>query len=361
MMRETTVGGQRSGPNLPSASARREFSAVQLLPTAWLHSQPASQFSVYNPAITRFRGRLLMAYRVDSGRRETMQRRIGLCALDEELVLIPGSVIPFSDTISGGDPCHYDPRFLVYGDRLFVHYNNNFQTRPNQISLVELNPDTLEAKTSARPLHLDGPRQEIEKNWMLFEHEGELLAVYQIAPHTILRVNLEGNGPIVCQTVHQTGWDVSAYANRFGLPLGGAPPVRQGNLYVSFFHSRQPISRLHWLLRYWPVPSNARLPRYVAAIERRLRRPFARVRYYGGIYAFAAAPPFRPRWLAAEPVLRPEAESPYQHRRRANPFADGIVYPCGAVLWADDSWLVSYGVNDERCWLGHIRWPTETE
>jgi len=336
----------------PAALAERiEFHASELVPPQWLRAQPAGRFAIYNPAIVCFRGRLRMAYRVDSGRRATMQRRIGLCALDDHLNVVLGSVVPLSDTIRGGDPRHYDPRFLVYRDRLFVHYNNNFLTRPNQIHLVELDPDTLEAKSPAQPLHLDGPRQEIEKNWMLFDHEGDLLAVYQIAPHTILRVDLAGTGPIVCTPIHTTAWDVSAYADRFGLPGGGAPPVRWGDVYVSFFHSRRSISRLRWVLRYWPIPSGAKLPRYVAAIERRLRRPFVRVRYVAGAYAFEAAPPFRPIWLTPEPVLRPEDEPPYRHRRRANPSADGIVYPCGAVPWPDGSWLVSYGVNDECCCL----------
>ena len=328
-------------------STRHAYHTAELVPAGWL----PSHFSVYNPAIVRFRGRLLMAYRVDSGRRETMQRRIGLCALDEELLVIPGSVVPLSDTIRGGDPRHYDPRFLVYRDRIFIHYNNNFMTRPNQVFLVELDPDTLQARSPARPLHLDGPRQEIEKNWMIFEHEGELLAVYQIAPHTILRLDLAGAGPIACETLYRSTWDVSSYADRFGMPCGGAPPVRQGDEYVSFFHSRYPISRLRWVLRYWPIAPGTALPRYLAAIERRLKRPFVQGRYVAGAYAFAAAPPFRPRWITPEPMLRPEDEPPRQHRRRANLYADGIVYPCGAVPWMDDSWLVSYGVHDERCVL----------
>jgi hypothetical protein len=249
-----------------------------LLPHSWLVGQQAQDFLIYNPAIVRFRNRLLMAYRVDSGRRETMQRRIGLCVLDDQLNVVPGSVVPFSDTIRGGDPRHYDPRFLVYRDRLFVHYNNNFLTHPNQIHLVELDPDTLEAKGPARLLLLDGPRQEIEKNWLLFEHDGDLLAVYQIAPHTILRVDLAGQGAVACRPIHTTAWDVSAYAGRFGAPCGGAPPVRQGDAYVAFFHSRYPISPLRWVLRFWPVGPETRLPRHVAAVERRLRRPFVQVR-----------------------------------------------------------------------------------
>lgn len=108
--------------------------------------------------------------------------------------------------------------------------------------------------------------------------------------------------------------------HRYGEPRGGAPPVRQGAAYVSFFHSYRPVGRLRWVLRYWPVTLGAKLPRILAAIERRLRWPFAQVRYSAGAYAFEAAPPFRPLWLTPEPVLRPEDERPRQRRARTNPF-----------------------------------------
>ena len=132
--------------------------SAALIPACWLQHEAVASFRIYNPAIVRCGGRLLMAYRIDSGQGETFQRRIGLCVLDERLQIVTGSVIPFSDTVKGSHPRHYDPRFLVYRDRLFIHYNNNFQTRPNQLFMVELDPDTLAAQSPARPLHLAGPR-----------------------------------------------------------------------------------------------------------------------------------------------------------------------------------------------------------
>jgi hypothetical protein len=337
-----------------------------LIPAQWLSARQGGDVRIYNPALTRHRGQLLVAYRVDSW--EDAQCRIAVCVLDDHLQIAHDRVSPFSDTVQDGGAGHYDPRFLVYRDRLFIHYNNNFRTRPNRIFLVEVDPDTLAARSPARPLQLEGPRQEIEKNWMFFEHDGDLFAVYRVAPHTILRVDMAGRGPIACSPVHATAWDVSAYAERFGLPCGGTPPVRRGDEYVSFFHSRRPISRLRWVLRYWPMVPDAQGPREGAAartsvrrvlgkIERRLRQPLAQVRYYAGAYAFAAAPPFRPLGLTPEPVLRPEEERPRQKRVRANPYASGVVYPCGAVPWDDGSWLVSYGVQDERCCLRFVRLP----
>lgn len=328
------------------------YQPVDLIPPVWLKGDTIDNFVAYNPAIVRFRGRLLMAYRVDSGRGATFQRRIGLCELDEHFQVVADSVRPFSDTIRDGGERHYDPRFLVYQDRLFLHYNNNVQTRPNHIFLVEVDPDTLAARAPARLLTLAGPRRAIEKNWLFFQHAEELLAVYQITPHTILHVNLRGAGPIACHTIYTTPWDVTPYTSRYGPLGGGTPPVRQGDEYLSFFHSQQPISPLAWVMRYWPVGLRHRLPHYLAAMERRLRQPFARKRYLAGVYTFAATPPFAPRWLRPTPILHPTVEQPYaRYRHRINPEADGIVYPCGAVPWDEQRWLVAYGLHDERCCL----------
>lgn len=322
-----------------------------LIPSVWLADESVAQIHVYNPALTFFRGRRLMAYRLDSGRRTTLRRRIGLCELDESWQVVAGSALPLSDFIREGGDLHYDPRFLVYQKRLFVHYNNNYRTRPNQIFLVEIDPDTLEARSSARPIVLDGPRQEIEKNWMFFEHEGDLFAVYQISPHTILRVELDAPGPVHCRRMFETAWDVSPYAARYGLPCGGAPPVRRGDEYVSFFHSHRQVSPLRWLRPLFSGRLVNSLPRYPAAAVRRIRWLCIQRRYYGGVYAFAATPPFAPCWLSSEPVLRPEVELPRQRPRWIDPTSEKAVYPAGAVLLGDDSWLVSYGVHEERCAL----------
>lgn len=330
------------------------FDPQELIPAQWLHESAVNAFHLYNPALIRYQGRLLMAYRLDSARGGPQHRRIALCALDAQWGVIPGSVVPFSDTITLGGDRHYDPRFLVYNNRLFIHYNNNTQTRPNQIFLVEVDGDNLCAKGPARPLVLDGPRQEIEKNWMFFDHDGELLAVYSIAPHVILRVTLAGNGPVPCTPLFSTAWDVRAYAQSYGLPCGGAPPVRCGDLYLSVFHSHRLVGAFRHLLPLLPERWTRTLPRYPAALYRRLRLRCYQRRYYGGLYAFAATPPFAPSWLAPVPILRPEVELPRQRPRWIDLSSERAVYPAGALLRSDQHLIVTYGVHEERCCLRGI-------
>ncbi|MBI1293535.1 hypothetical protein GC175_01085, partial [bacterium] len=97
------------------------YDPVTLLPVQWREKTVVERIRIYNPAITRFRNRLLMAYRIDLGWGKEFQRRIGICELNKDLSVIPDSVNDLSASIEGGDPRHYDPRFLIYQDRLFVH------------------------------------------------------------------------------------------------------------------------------------------------------------------------------------------------------------------------------------------------
>jgi hypothetical protein len=302
---------------------------------------------VYNPAIARFRNQLLMAYRVDFGYEKPFRVASAICLLDENLRVIPESVTPLSDTIDGGAANHYDARFLVHQERLFVHYNNDWNTIPNQIHLVELDPDTLEARSPARVLELEGARQLCEKNWLLFDHDGELFAVYQIDPHIVLRVDLAGKGPVRCLPIYRSAWDTTAYTRRYGTLRGGTPPVRIGTKYVSFFHSRMTaLSAV--TLGPSPIVRKANQQQWLAAAGRWFREYFAPVRYYGGLYAFAAEPPFAPTDVIPQPLLRPEHEGRRRQPTASHMTPRRVVYPCGLVRLDNGQWLVSYGVHDER-------------
>jgi len=325
--------------------------SLALIPASWLRNRDPSEFHVYNPAIIHFRGRHLMAYRVDCGRQlDIALHRVAMCVLDDQFHIVPESVSPLSDTIRCAGGVHTDPRLLVHRDRLFVHFNNERHTRPNHIFMAEVDPDTLESPVPARPLTLEGRRQEIEKNWMLFDHDGELFAVYWISPHIVLQVEMAGSGPIVCRPSYNTEWNVSPYSASHGEPRGGAPPVRRHDEYVSFFHSCWQVTPAPWLLSVWPYEQIGQMSRLAGKLVRRVHYLIDRRRYYGGAYAFEAKPPFRPRWISSDPVLRPELE-PSRRRPSVNPLAEAVAYPCGAISLSDDAWLVSYGVHDERCCL----------
>ena len=73
---------------LAHSAAAITLATTDLMPPHWLHGAWGHDFAIYNPAIVRYRDRLLMAYRVDLGRGPTMQRKIGLCELNPALQII---------------------------------------------------------------------------------------------------------------------------------------------------------------------------------------------------------------------------------------------------------------------------------
>jgi hypothetical protein len=333
------------------------LSAAQLVPRSWRSGSSPVFTRAYNPSIVAWRGQVLMAYRVDSGRNASFLRRIAICRLDDSLALIPGSVIPFSDSLEGCGRWQYDPRFLVFKERLFIHFNNNYLTRPNRIFLAEVDPETLLPMAPAREVTLDAPRRDIEKNWMFFGNRDELFAVYSIQPHAVLRVDISGTGPIVCRPAFRNSWDDRDYARRFGEMRGGTPPILVGETYVSFFHSSRQENRLGELLQSMPLPPGLARIRILAALDRRIRWFLSKSIYFGGIYTFEAQPPFLPVASSSEPFLRPENEAPRRYRWRPNHRAAGVVFPCGLVPWENGQYLLSYGLHDESCRLRVLALP----
>ncbi len=367
-----------------AADVRRIFTNVELTPAAWAQEQPAADYFITNPAIQRFDGGWVMAYKVVTAhyRRE----RFAICRLDDGLNVVPGSVVPLSDTIPNITPQVGDPRLIVYDGRLWAVYCH-FRL-PSLLYLAEVDGDSLAARGAARPLLLDD-RQWQEKNWMIFDHAGDLWAVYTIAPHVILQLDLRDPAVIRCRRRYVTEWDVSAYARRWGEPRGGSSPVRVGDAYYVFFHSRHFVNRFHAALapawhalrarlgrpEHWQGPRLADgdvrpqqvttgwiyapkpLPLRVGGLLRRYEQCCARRCYVAGLYGFRAEPPFAPFFLSAAPVLRPERETVPQHQPRLSPLNERVVFPSGAAFLPNGRWLVSYGVHDERCLLQEVVFP----
>jgi hypothetical protein len=306
--------------------------SARLVPETWIDG-PAENCYVFNPAIVMIRGRFIMVYRVVTA---DGVRRVAIGELDAvSLQPKPETIVPLSDLIQGGGQWRADPRFCTFGERLFIHYNDGWRI-PNQIYLLELDPDHLVPRGPARPLVLEGPRSPVEKNWLLFEHDSELLAVYRVAPHTILHVELARGEEVSCRRLVETAWNSAPYAKRYGEPRGGTPPVEVNGIYYSFFHSTYSADFLRRLM--------GRLRRYM---------PRNSMRYAAGFYGFAVTPPFQPVLFTPAPVLTPERSLPRRRLPPLNPRVKDSVYPSGAV-WTGGKWIVAYGARDELCCIGTL-------
>lgn len=144
-----------------------------------------------------------------------------------------------------------------------------------------------------------------EKNWLWFEHEGQLMCVYMTQPHQVLSWTF---GPTVSAQYHTEGDEFGAW--KFGHVRGGTPPVRVGDEYWSFFHSS--IDGL--------APNGKR-------------------RYFMGAYSFEAKPPFRVTSITPKPLLVASENDPFHGTLPL------VVFPCGAIF-KEGVWTVSLGVND---------------
>ncbi|MGE0226393.1 MAG: hypothetical protein AB7F35_25940, partial [Acetobacteraceae bacterium] len=203
------------------------FTPEELVPPSWMAAADGAVMAVFNPAIQRLGDHLVMAYRIVT---PDHTRHIALCRLDADWNVLPGSVsvvsaaFDFADDEARPQGWAADPRLVELGGRLFMHVNSGSQPRPNRIFLVEIDPDTLRPAGRVREVVRTGRRRDIEKNWILFEHQGEVYAVYQFAPLVILRVDLSDPDRVVCTEAWRHAWDGQAYEETWGELRGGATP-----------------------------------------------------------------------------------------------------------------------------------------
>jgi predicted GH43/DUF377 family glycosyl hydrolase len=246
----------------------------------------------FNGSLIRFKGELYLAY------------RNSLCGSSIFVVHVGGHLQPLGENqrLDLRHPlCHAgceDPRLFVFRDRLHCSFNGVQMIGPRTIVnvLVARLRDDMTVEHVWEPKYEQ--RAAWEKSWGFFEHDGELLCVYQPAPrHLILRHDNEIVEP----------WAESSWQPQWtgGDMRGGAPPVRVGNEYWSFVHGTK-------------------------------YNPSGWFEYVVGLYTFEASWPFRPCRIA--PVLLNTDQPGTINANRA-------VYPCGAVK-DDDRWLISYGLSD---------------
>jgi hypothetical protein len=306
--------------DLQAAMSIGNFTALnpeQLIPEEWRGLQ--GEMYVFNPTLACYGGRRLLCYRVVG---EQLGRRIAMCQLDENFVPIPGSASPFSDMIEfavsaldeRNTSWHADPRLFVLSRGLVVTWNDGLAKPLNNQFLIEVDADTLRPIGRARRLTETRAQTNHEKNWMLFESEGDLFCLYSIEPHRVLKLAEWGEKEVIFTDCCDVPWDDSKYKHTYGELRGGAQPFRVGDVFYNFCHSSYRVkSKRH----------------YVAAL-----------------YTFEAKGPFRPVKLLEEPIPLPNPQGADTLRPKLNAAAAAVVYPCGAVL-DGDRWIITYGLNDD--------------
>ena len=185
---------------------------------------------------------------------------------------------------------------------------------------------TLEA---CQPVHLteDFPRQKMEKNWILFEHNGELLASYGLRPHMVLGVN-KGTGLCSRKYISQT----EDWKWPWGEPRGGSNWLSMGDHMLMCAHSM--LDR---------IGMEGRNPVFASQNEKS--------KYYFAFFVMAERkPPFKIVAVGKDPLG-------IDHQIRIKPtIRDALVtFPMSLYRYGDDLCL-AYGENDERTRVVKLAW-----
>ena len=289
----------------------------------------------FNPALVRWKDGWLLGCRVIKNKTQKgWQSYVALVALDKNFK--PKGSVQLLNTRSMAPTQPFnsaDPRLLWVGDRLYVVYSDTLDTEGRApfivrmwVGLVEEHRGTL---TLVAPERLSSCTNEtlhiIEKNWIPFSYEDQLLFAYYILPHRILRPFLDGSGRLekICST------QLAAPSWKWGELRGGTPGVKlQDNNgdYLAFFHSCLPAKSLH---------SEGKTT----------------LHYFMGAYRFSGEPPFPITHMSPTPIV---GKGFYQGKQY-DPYWRPVqaIFPSGLVIEGDYAWL-AYGRQDHEIWVAKI-------
>jgi predicted O-methyltransferase YrrM/predicted GH43/DUF377 family glycosyl hydrolase len=277
------------------ADVYRSFDSKNLFPEA-----PGTRF---NPSIVRWQGTNLIAFRNRSyasqiwiGRMSDDWRPIGLAHILQ---------LDHPRCRDGQD----DPRFFVFEGKLHVSFTGVERTaiRTRTHVLYCQLDDKLQVADLRFCDYAD--RNDLEKNWVFFQHGGSLFASYSLAPHRVLSIDGER-----CRTEYVTDTRATWHG---GEMRGGASPVLVDGVWHSFFHSSQVVA--------------------------------GEVEYWTGCALFRDSPPFRIEAVTDRPILRPD-------RRGSSASGKHVRFTCGSHYHdrIDEAWFLSSGIDDRFCEIARV-------
>lgn len=265
----------------------------------------------YNPSICRHRGRVLMAYRVESYR---CVSTVALCELDSEFRVARTSVVNLPP--EPGDVHWEDPHLCEAGGRLYLMalYIRLVVPPVCRPRVFEVDPDTF-GVVSEVPMSF-GRLGGIEKNWAPMELANEKLGfVYSQRPRMVVEIESMAGHESPGVPIAPQGATLS----------GRSCPVRVGIAYLEFVGG--------WI-----------------------RIPDQGGRYWFGAQMVRGVPPYDVLKYVPEPLCWGSEASPTIHNRRPRAGHPACVYPAGAILEKADV-IVSVGVNDSYCCLMRFNVP----
>lgn len=286
----------------------------------------------FNPAIIRWRGMLLMSFKIVPDRKRKYDFEMGIVLLNEcfEPISTP-QLLNLRDENAIAPNRAEDARLIVINDRLLMIYDDNTEEKLSKggyrVHVAELFydgvhfiVDNIECLSK-----YEGETRELrEKAWVPFDYDNNLLLAYSLQPHKIFYPRLDGSG--ICDTVSciqgSIQWDL-------GELRGGTPALLENDQYLSFFHSSRKMATAH-------SGGNEIL------------------HYFMGAYTFSKEPPFTITSMSQDPIIGKNFYNGIDYPPYYKPIR--CVFPCGYISDENFIWI-AYGRDDHECWIVKLDKP----
>lgn len=272
----------------------------------------------WNPGLFSYADRLWLCYRYHL--KDAKSRSATAIVPIDPVTLQPIGKSQWLDFPNPGKDNHYeDARLFLFRGEPHISYTEMSSYQPGvdyrcvmKYARLSLSKGMWKVREIYHPRHGRNDGYSKEKNWVFFDHHGELFCVYSSAPnHEILQ--LSGAKVVGQHSAPAAAW-------HWGHLRGGSPPLLRGGEYLSIFHSSLPTED-----------------------------PPHFVRYYAGAYTFSAEPPFQPLRVSRYPIMSGSEADGHKVDPRYNAgWKPWVVFPCGLVE-NNRRWLISLGVNDWQC------------
>jgi predicted GH43/DUF377 family glycosyl hydrolase len=211
-------------------------------------------YRAYNPSVAKIGKNYICTYRISNSINCTaldnmhsfkklksgeIESFIVISLLDEDFNTISKSNV---STINVGTDIKgfEDPRIIISGNEIFIVANAlTGPANRNEMWLLKFNTFDLMAKLqngdvikpySSIKLTIDFDTDKVQKNWMPFLYNDNLMFVYSVNPHTILQCDtISGRCEKVC---------VSSNSEISSEIRGGSPAKLYGDVYIALTHKR---------------------------------------------------------------------------------------------------------------------------
>lgn len=278
----------------------------------------------FNPSIVHWQGNLLLSFRIHDPLTGSTNQ-FGLIWLDDNLN--PASepyIIEMRNKSAFLPPKEQDPRLIVHHDELYVIYNNiigptELEMRRMFIAKLQFENGRFFIENPEVLLLYDLPAKRMEKNWVPFIWEDQLLLAYSINPHSIMQPLYQGNRcTLIAKSSFESSWD-------WGELRGGTPALLEEGRYLAFFHSYKDM---------FSVQSEGKKISH----------------YFMGAYTFNPNPPFEITHISDKPIIgskfyRGPLYKTWKPLR--------VVFPGGFISYPDHIY-VAYGRQDHEVWIAKM-------